>query len=357
MTAPVPSSIEELTPEWLTAALSDAFPGAEITGCEVADVLYGSAAKVRMNITGSGANLPSSLVVKGSFTQGLGDDEVARQWHALMVRVNEAERRFYGQAAELLDDRVPRCWFAAGDERNSVLILEDLNARKGGVRYGDFRRPLSADEMASILDVLATLHAARWDDKQLAAQPLPDGFLEGGMLDAWLSEANWNQQMARPRAERVPEELSDYRLVSTAIRRAWDLKRSGPQCLVHGDPHIGNMFFDAHGGGYLDWQLFSSGHWAADVVYALAGAMSIEDRRKHERDLLRHYLDRIDALTKAAPSFDDAWRAYRMFAFWGVSVLLTPGEGIQSEEYNAVVGERHARAAVDLESLSLLGVR
>jgi hypothetical protein len=40
---------------------------------------------------------------------------------------------------------------------------------------------------------------------------------------------------------------------------------------------------------------------------------------------------------------------------WGFVVLLTPGEGVQSEEYNTVVGERHAVAAVDLDALSAIG--
>jgi hypothetical protein len=38
------------------------------------------------------------------------------------------------------------------------------------------------------------------------------------------------------------------------------------------------------------------------------------------------------------------------------TTFLTPGEKIQSEEHNAVVGERHAVAAVDLESLPALGI-
>jgi aminoglycoside phosphotransferase (APT) family kinase protein len=125
---------------------------------------------------------------------------------------------------------------------------------------------------------------------------------------------------------------------------------------LHGDPHIGNTFFDSAGAGLYDWQLFASGHWAYDVVWAMAGAMTVEDRRANERDLIAHYLDSLAGNGVTAPEFDTAWKAYRTFAIAGFLNFLTPGDAVQSEEYNAEVGARHATAAVDLDSLRLLGV-
>jgi len=355
-TLAIPGTADAVTPGWLTEALAGAFPGIEVTGARVVDVLHGSAAKLRVAIEATGAEgAPTSVLVKASFTEGLGEDDLARAWLPLMAMVNETEVRFYREDAAILGDRVPRAHAAAARGDASVLVLEDLNGRAGGVRFGRFDEPFSPDEMAGVLDVLARLHAHRWADRRLAEAPLRDTFLEGGMLDGFLSPVNWEQQMARPRGARVPEELRDHALVTGAIRRAWAAKREGPQCLVHGDPHIGNVFFDRDGAGLLDWQLACSGHWAADVVYALVGAMDVEQRRASERDLLRHYLERIAAATGAAPSFEDAFRDYRRFSIWGFAAFLTPGEGVQDEEYNATVGERHALAALDHDALALLG--
>jgi len=117
--------------------------------------------------------------------------------------------------------------------------------------------------------------------------------------------------MNRPRGEHVPPQLQDRPRVATAIGALNDIKQRSPVCLLHGDPHMGNMFFDADGGGLFDWQLFTSGHWAYDVVWSMVGAMTIEARRATDRDLLTHYTE---------------------------------------------VGKRHATAAVDLDSLKLLGV-
>lgn len=351
----LPRNLEDLTPEWLTNGLGAAFPGITVTDADLVGVLHGSAAKARMTVTATGApHVPASFLVKGSFTEGLGDDELARGWLTLMAMLNRAEVRFYTEDAGVMGDRTPRCYYGAADDTNSVLILEDLTIREGGVRFGAFDRPLDADAMAGVVEALARLHAARWDDAALARAPLGDGFREGGMLDGFLSEVNWAQQMARPRGARVPVELTDHARVSAAVRRAWAAKRTGPACLIHGDPHIGNLFFDAAGAGLLDWQLQTSGHWASDVVYAVASAMEIDQRRTHERDLLRHYLDHLRKLGVPAPGFEQAWFDYRKFAIWGFVAFLTPGEGVQTEEYNAVVGERHAVAAVDLDSIAAL---
>lgn len=354
MVTDIPGTLDDLTPEWFTAVLQPSFPGVTITTAEVTGTLHGSAAKATVLLTAEGAaDVPPSVVVKASFTEGLGEDELAQAWIPLMAMMNETEGRFYLGQAELMGDRIPRCFHAAAAGTSSVLVLEDLRNRQQ-LRFGAFDSPLKADDMASVLTVLARLHSVRWNDPALVGNPLRDSFLEGGMLDGFLSEVNWDQQMARPRGARVPTELTDHAVVTAAIREAWAAKRSGPQSLIHGDPHIGNYFFDSAGAGLLDWQLFTSGHWASDVVYAVASAMDMEDRRTHEQDLLRHYLEHVQALTGRAPSWDEAWTDYRKFAIWGVAALLTPGEGVQVEEYNTVVGERHARAAVDLDAIAVL---
>jgi len=47
-------------------------------------------------------------------------------------------------------------------------------------------------------------------------------------------------------------------------------------------------------------------------------AMSIDDRRTHERDLLHFYLDLRRAAGATEITFDDAWRAHRVHAAYNV---------------------------------------
>src|SRR5262249_40803152 len=52
--------------------------------------------------------------------------------------------------------------------------------------------------------------------------------------------------------------------------------------------------------------------------YFLCMALAIEDRRRHERALLGHYLDARTRRGGAAIGFDEAWRAHRLHAAYTV---------------------------------------
>ena len=57
--------------------------------------------------------------------------------------------------------------------------------------------------------------------------------------------------------------------------------------------------------------------------------LTVDDRRRHEDDLLRHYLDRLDAGGVDAPAFDDARRQIRRgmvhgLYLWGITLKVDP---------------------------------
>ena len=67
-----------------------------------------------------------------------------------------------------------------------------------------------------------------------------------------------------------------------------------PQTLLHGDPHIGNTYVLPDGEvGFLDWQVLRRGNWSLDLGYFVQGALTTEDRRRHERALLEQYRDAL----------------------------------------------------------------
>src|SRR3546814_4799515 len=90
--------------------------------------------------------------------------------------------------------------------------------------------------------------------------------------------------------------------------------------LLHGDTHLGNIYLLPDGrAGLLDWQLVVRGHHMHDVNYIVTTALSIGDRRNHERDLLAYYLDRLKAHgVAAAPDFEESWNEYKRCLVWGV---------------------------------------
>jgi Phosphotransferase enzyme family len=129
----------------------------------------------------------------------------------------------------------------------------------------------------------------------------------------------------------VPDALRDEHRLVDAYRAliASDPGRA-PWCVIHGDPHVGNLFVDAEDHpGLLDWQLVQRGAWSVDVGYHIASVLSVEDRRSAEDDLLRHYLDCLGSFGVEPPAWDYARPALRGgivhgFFLWSITTKVEP---------------------------------
>jgi aminoglycoside/choline kinase family phosphotransferase len=95
----------------------------------------------------------------------------------------------------------------------------------------------------------------------------------------------------------VPKAFHDTKRVLAGLKAMWAMVDDGPQTFCHGDPHQGNLFFEADGTpGYLDFQAYVHGSSLHDINYLVVGALSVEDRQKHDRDLLKFYLSELHRL-------------------------------------------------------------
>lgn len=358
----IPAYIDQIDADWLSSALSVRRPGTRVEKLEQVSGRQGAGNKLWFRAEyREPSGLPDTFVVKGGFTSR-DPDEFTVEWEALTRGLNAAEARFYrdyagsvtGSAAVSAGLEAPACYYAGidADTGRAAIVLEDLTAT--GVRFGAFDQPLDRDTAALVLEQLALLHATWWGDPVLDGPTLADPLVEGnGLLHYFITEQNWDEQMARPRGTRVPAELRDHGRVVAAVRAMWERQFDGPLCALHGDPHIGNLYFRPDGrAGLLDWQVFCRGTFATDVAYFVGGALTTADRREHERDLLRHYLERLAGHGVEVPCEDEAWNRYRERLFHGFLNVLTPADGIQSEEYNATMGERFATAIVDLDAFA-----
>src|SRR5581483_4733829 len=278
-------------------------------------------------------------------------------WESLTRGLNAAEARFYRDFAREVDIEVPTCYFADIDPDSG------RSAAVQGARFGAYDEPLRPDAAAAVLANLANLHSQFWGDPVLDGPLLKDPLVEdspdgAGMLHHFISEDNWNDQMSRPKADRIPEQLRDRATMVGAITAMWGRQFDAPLTTLHGDPHIGNLYFRPDGRpGLLDWQVFCRGIWATDVAYFMAGAMDPADRRTHERDLLRHYLQLLAADDGPEVAFEDAWTRYRERMFHGFMNILTPPDVTQTEEYNATMSGRFCAAILELDSFGALGLK
>jgi hypothetical protein len=158
-----------------------------------------------------------------------------------------------------------------------------------------------------------------------------------------------------------PELYARRDSIWAAHMRSLELSTRGPITLIHGDTHLGNWYVTAEGEmGISDWHVMSKGRWALDFTYALMSALTVENRRAWERELLELYLDSLRSYDVDAPSFDEAWLEYRQQAFHGLFFwLVTIGSGrfqpkMQPDEISRANLERMVHAVQDLKSFAAL---
>jgi aminoglycoside phosphotransferase (APT) family kinase protein len=125
----------------------------------------------------------------------------------------------------------------------------------------------------------------------------------------------------------------------------------GPPTLLHGDPHIGNTYvLPDDDVGFLDWQVLRRGNFSLDVGYFLQGAVTTEDRRSCERDLLAEYRAALDLPDDDRPGQDEVWLRYRASAAYGLAIwLATAASTWQRPEVSLALVHRYAAAFADLD--------
>ncbi|MCX2931271.1 phosphotransferase [Mycobacterium sp. CVI_P3] len=353
----LPESLKDVTPEWLSGVLSGERGRVVVKSVTIDKEVHGTSTMARLALqyddSTAAASLPDRLWVKAGYEPH--SDAMGQ------LDLYAAEARFYRDLRGELPVNAPQCYFAACDEsaKRGVILIEDLDGR--GATFGYSTRPVSIDTMRKILTGLARLHAAWWADPklwELSWLQLPLDY--GSPMEAYF-RAHTPEVVAsyldRPRAAAVPCNIANPKALNDALWALQALMASTPSCLLHGDPHIGNMFFEKDGTpGLFDWQILRRGRWAHDVTYAIVTALDVADRRNSEEDLLKHYLAQLEEYGVDAPDFDEAWLEYRRYLAWGLMVWLVNPEDFQPDEVNEPYLTRFAIAADDLKMFTSLGL-
>ena len=320
----VPDTLEEvLSPRWLTAALGQRFPGIEVSAVTPGPVVSRVSTNARFQIECSGgmpAGLSPQLCAKGYFA------ETQRPYR----HVGESEACFYRYLAQVSGVRTLRSVYADVDpgSRHGVVITEDVVVT--GASFLDARSPYSPDQVAASLEELAKLHSstregAEWRHAAWLAPRLESYFSMRGVEDI-------RGNFEGPIGSRVPDSTRNAEPLLAAFQAlaAQPSSATTPWSVLHGDAHIGNVFLDGAGRpAFLDWQLVQRGPWYLDVGYHIVSALTVEDRRRTERELLGHYLDRLAAGNVPIPTFDEAWLGYRRgivygFFLWAITLKVDP---------------------------------
>jgi hypothetical protein len=337
LTPVLPLDVADLTADWFSAAL-----GRDVTSVEVLDRSSGTTGRAHVALAGDPSVPPTVFVKLPPF------DERQREF-VTSVGMGVAEARFYRDLAPEIPVRIPGVWFADTEGDGYVMVLEDLVL--GGCRFPHPKDDDIAWRARDIVEQMAALHARFWES------PRFDG--DGDL--AWLAPkgtgsagggATFVKMAVDAVGDRLPAEF--HRLADIYISRNDDivaLWNSGPRTLVHGDPHLGNLFVDRVGGdttGFLDWAMIGRSPGLRDVAYVMCNSIPAEVRAADERALIDRY---CELLGEAGVDLDaeTAWEQYRLFAVYSwVSATSTAGMGSKWQPLHiGLGGTKRATAACD----------
>jgi aminoglycoside phosphotransferase (APT) family kinase protein len=335
----IPTERSELTPEWLGAAL-----GARVDAVELLEAHSGTTGRARLALRGEG--VPASVFVK------LAPFDAAQREFVAATRMGVREARLYRDLAGQLPVRVPWVWYADLDaEDRYVMVLEDLAA--AGCFFPSPGDPGIGAWAGQIVEELAHLHARFHESPRFA-----------GDL-AWLAvfgegSGNTAVNLVKLALDRVGDRLSPAfrrhaQLFIDRARTIMERWHTGPRTLIHGDPHLGNLFVDGERIGFLDWAVVSAGPGMRDVAYVLCNSVPTELRRAHERDWIARYC-RALAAGGVVLDPETAWQQYRLFAIYSwlaATTTLAMGSKWQPERIGLAATQRTTEALEDLRSAEL----
>lgn len=308
----VPPNWDDITPEWMTAALCGRHPDAVVERVTVEMRDDGTNRRARLALTYASGTGPATVFAKAV------DPE-----HKILIQLTSGllhEPRLFNSDIELPLEH-PLVYAAPIDEaaEDFMLIMEDLTRRGADPR--DATRPMTLDQAAAGVRGLARLHGRFWGER-LTAHPGLD----------WLEHfVPWDGMQAAPlpaALERLGDDapasvhaLSIERLIEDVWKPYIRTLTTAAPTLLHGDAHIGNTYLLPDGDvGFLDWQVARRGNFSLDLGYYLQGALTTEDRRVGERHLLEEYRGALGLPAEELPSADEVWLRYRASVAHGLTL-------------------------------------
>jgi aminoglycoside phosphotransferase (APT) family kinase protein len=340
----IPADWDDVDARWMTAALAERFPGSRVARVELLMRSDGSNRRARFGVECAAGSAPSTVFLKA--------EGAHRETHARNGNLfNEA--RLAASGVELpLDHPEPYAVVVDEPELDWLVVMEDLTS---SADLRDATSPMNTVQAANGLRGLARLHSRYWNFSAVSHPAL-------AWVQTWAATEGFQEGLRRmvPRGLERGEDVlppAVARLGGDEVVDLWAryvaLLDRDPVTLLHADAHIGNTYVRPDDAvGFLDWQVTRRGHWSQDVGHFLPGALTVEDRRATERELLDTYLAALDRGVAA----NDAWRWYRASVVYGLAIWLSTlgTDGYQSREVSAALAERFAAAFVELDSVEAL---
>jgi hypothetical protein len=341
----IPPTWEDVTPAWMTAAMAERHPGARV-------------GEVELLLDDNGTNRRARFRLR--YEVGAGPDVVFakaegqyREVHAQNGNLFNEPELFASGVPLPVDHPLPYRVIIDRPALDYVIVMEDVTAKGADPR--DATRPLTVDQVANGLRGLARLHSAYWAFSAATRPELAWITTFEDTVEGYVASMVRSVPTGLERAEHLPDEvraLDADRLASYLARFLVSLTR-GPVTLLHADPHVGNTYvLPDDDVGFLDWQVARRGNWSHDVGDFVVSALTVEDRRRNDADLVEEYRQALELPADERPSREEAWLRYRASNAYGLPVWLATLSSGRSQRVDVcqALCQRFGAAFVELDA-------
>lgn len=362
-------------PDLVTAAwLSDVLAAAGATGDRTVVAVesepvgtgqVGCNIRCRLQYDRAGGIGPESVMLK------FASRDPSSQSTGIQTKTYETEVAFYRDLADTVDIDRPACWYASVEPGTAqvVLVLEDIP----GV-VGDQLAGCGTDEAVLAVTEAARLHGPRWGDPRLPevgwlAEKATSFAALGPLLAmVWPTFLERIGPLLTPESQEVGARM--------AAANTWVERDPKTATLCHSDYRLDNMLFaptsadsaasadSAPSDGsarpltVLDWQTVQLGAGASDVSYFMGAAMTPEQRRACERELVARYHAALSQYDIGDYDLDRCWDDYRRYSFGGFFMAVFAGVMVQRTDRGdamfATMANGAAAQVTDLEAFEFL---
>lgn len=283
MTASIPRSVEEITPQWFEEIVfsNSGFP--HLTHITKTDIGEGrgflsQTYKVGLHFKEPDTNgAPNSVIVKLQPTSGL-YKAAANELHAFRREIS-----FYRDVAPTAPVRLPKIYFADATTGAGALVMEDL----GSLASGDQILGIEHSQAITTAREIAKIHATYWNSPKLENlnwAPARDHFNSDHYADYW-------PKFAKTHGTAIGvEALSIGAKVAKNIDWLEEKIAGRPTSIIHGDLRADNLMFSRETGGnevvILDWQLVTKNLATIDIARLLGGSEPILQRQGHQMEVV-----------------------------------------------------------------------
>ena len=360
----IPASLKEITSDWLNEVL---YGSGYLKDVNIESITYqpmgmgegfvSDMARITPRYDREAPHLPKTIIAK--FPVSFESANAV----AMLFRLYEREIRFYSEVAKQSPIRTPGLIYCDMDLESNrfALFLEDC----AHYTQIDQIKGLDYELTKQVALMVADFHAHWWDTEELKSLTWmsgPGSPEAMALIDTY--RGGWDFSI---KSEMFTEALPEGGLeVGQKLHERYasliEYAATDKLTITHFDFRVDNLFFDFENKEnpiiVFDWGTASKYRGVIDLSYFLGGSVTVDLRRKIEKDIIKLYHQRLLEKGVSGYSFDECWEDYLMgtviYAYLPVlafSSLDMSNE--RAKELGKLIINRHFTTIVDNDAISI----